>query len=85
MSTCLSLVCSHSDALVTTPTVCWLLQYMTGVMPVLKLSWSKRLFHYISSEAARLRAYSSALVVNLATDRCLMAFQSIGIPKSLKR
>jgi hypothetical protein len=39
-----------------------------------KLSWRKRSFHQIISKAARLRAYSSALVVDLVTDRCLVDF-----------
>ena len=32
-----------------------------------------------------LRAYSSASVVDFVTDRCFVAFQSIGIPKSLNK
>ena len=37
------------------------------------------------SELARDRAYSSASVVDLVTVRCLVAFQSIGRPKSFTR
>ncbi|PSN59013.1 hypothetical protein BS50DRAFT_288554 [Corynespora cassiicola Philippines] len=84
-STCLSLVLSFSSALFAIRTVCWLSQYSVGLVSGSKPMLLNVLIHQAISDPATDSAESSASVVDFVTACCMVAFQSITIPYSLKR